>query len=383
MISLKTIENGDRDRPTICQVLHRLSIGGAELLAYRLAKQLRDAYRFIFCCLDELGEMGPSIREEGFPVHVLHRRPGFDWSCVQRLNRLMIQEHVSVVHAHQYTPFFYAAASRRPWRNLPILFTEHGRFHPDRPNWKRILFNRALIRRRDHVVAVGNAVRRALIDNEGIPQKRVEVIYNGIDATGFQDGTSLRAAVRREIGLANGDFVMVQVARLDPLKDHCTALRTVNRLVEDLPNIRLLLLGDGPQRELIERQIVESGLERHVKMLGMRRDVGRILSAADLFLLTSISEGIPLTLIEAMAASLPTVSTCVGGVSEVVVDGSTGSLVSAGDDQALANAVLRLACDATLRQRMGSLGQKRVCDSFSEQQNHQAYCALYNEMLHG
>ena len=103
-------------RPTICQVLHGLSVGGAELLAYRLAQRLRDAYRFVFCCLDELGELGQSIRDEGFDVHVLDRRPGFDWRCVRWLKRLLVRERVSLVHVHQYTPFFYAVASRQPWR---------------------------------------------------------------------------------------------------------------------------------------------------------------------------------------------------------------------------------------------------------------------------
>ena len=122
--------------------------------------------------------------------------------------------------------------------------------------------------------------------------------------------------------------------------------------------------------------------EEHCRMLGLRRDVARILAAADLFLLTSVSEGIPLTLLEAMAAALPAVATCVGGVSEVVQDGMTGLLVPAGDDRALATAIQQLACDASLRRRMGSRGQQRAVASFSEQQNHRAYCALYNDMLH-
>lgn len=383
MISFIPSEKGDRARLTICQLLHGLSVGGAELLAYRLAKQLRDAYRFIFCCLDELGELGQSVRDEGFPVHVIHRRPGFDWRCVRRLNQLLVRERVSLVHAHQYTPFFYAVASRQPWRNRPVLFTEHGRFYPDRPNWKRMVFNRSLMRRRDRVVAVGSAVRRALIDNEGIQRARIEVIYNGVDPSGYLDVTNVRAHARQELGLAEDDFVVVQVARLDPLKDHLTALRTVRRLAEQLPQVRLLLVGDGPQREQIEMEITRHGLEAHVKMLGIRRDVGRILAAADVFLLTSISEGIPLTLLEAMAAALPAVATCVGGISEIVEDGVSGVLVPAGDDPSLAAAIQRLACDGPLRRRIGSTGQQRVCASFSEQQNHRAYCSLYNEMLHG
>jgi glycosyltransferase involved in cell wall biosynthesis len=360
-----------------------MSVGGAELLAYRLAQKLRNAYRFVFCCLDELGELGQAVRADGFPVHVLGRRPGFDWRCVRWLKRLLVNERISLVHAHQYTPFFYAVASRQTWRSLPVLFTEHGRFHPDRPSWKRLIFNRAFMRRGDRVIAVGSAVRRALIDNEGIQRERVAVIYNGIDPSPYLASTSLCAHVRRELGLSDNDFVLAQVARLDPLKDHCTALRTVSRLADNMPNVRLLLVGDGPQRRHIEREIARKGLDSYVRLLGTRRDVERILAAADLFLLTSISEGIPLTLLEAMAAGRPPVATRVGGVSEVVEDGATGVLVPAGDDQALATAIQRLAGDAPLRRRMGAAGQQRAIASFSEQQNHRAYSTLYGEMLNG
>src|SRR5262245_8575852 len=95
---------------TICQLLHTLNVGGAEVLAARLARQLRDKYRFIFMCLDELGTLGQQLREEGFPVFVLERRPGVDWRCVPRLAKLLRRENVDLVQAHQYTPFFYAMA---------------------------------------------------------------------------------------------------------------------------------------------------------------------------------------------------------------------------------------------------------------------------------
>jgi sugar transferase (PEP-CTERM/EpsH1 system associated) len=366
---------------TICQLLHALTVGGAEVLAARLARQLRDRYRFIFACLDQLGTLGQELREEGFPVFVLERRPGVDWRCASRLAKLLRRENVDLVQAHQYTPFFYAMAARLLYRRPPLMFTEHGRHFPDYPRRKRMIVNRLLLERRDRVVAVGRAVQQAVVNNEGIPAQRVAVIYNGIDLSPYRNGVPDRDAVRRELGLGDWDLVLVQVARLDYLKDHPTAVRMMGQVVRQRPDARLLLVGEGPERGKIEDEIRQRGLEANVRLLGQRGDVARILRAADLFLLTSISEGIPLTVIEAMAAGLPVVATNVGGMTEVVEDGQTALLAPAADDAGLAAAVFRLAEDPELRRQMGQWGRERANEVFSERQMHEQYVRLYDEML--
>jgi glycosyltransferase involved in cell wall biosynthesis len=370
-------------RPVICQLLHSLRVGGAEVLAARLARQLRDRFRFRFVCLDELGTLGEELRGDGFPVHVVGRRPGVDFSCALQLARLLRRERVDLLHVHQYTPFFYGMTARLLCRRPVVLFTEHGRWHPDYPRRKRILANRLLLERRDRVVGVGAAVRRALVDNEGIGAGRVAVIYNGIDLAAYHNGVDRRLAVRREIGVDAGAFLILQVARLDSLKDHLTALRTVERVANRRPDARLVLAGEGPERPAIQEFIDRHNLAERVRLLGLRTDVGRLLAAADAFLLTSISEGIPLTLIEAMAARLPVVATNVGGVGEVVADGTTGLLAPAGADAGLADHLVRLAEDAELRRRLGRQGRERAEALFSETQMLQAYADLYGEMLHG
>ncbi len=368
---------------TICQVLHSLHVGGAEVLAARLARRLGDRYRFVFVCLDELGELGGQLRAEGFPVHVLGRRPGLDWRLALRLAGLLRRERVGVLHAHQYTPFFYAAAARQFGRPVPVLFTEHGRHFPDFPRPKRVLANRLLLGRRDRVVGVGRAVCDALVRNEGIPAERVGLVYNGIDLGRFAAGPSLRAPVRRELGLGADDLVILQVARLDYLKDHATAVRAFGRVALRRPEARLVLVGEGPEGPKIHELVGRAGLADRVLFLGLRHDVPRLLAAADVFLLTSVSEGIPLTLIEAMAAGLPVVATRVGGVGEVVEDGTTGLLAPAGDDAALARHRLRLACAPGEARGMGRLGRARAEALFSEEAMHARYADLYREMLRG
>jgi glycosyltransferase involved in cell wall biosynthesis len=368
---------------TICQLVHGLSVGGAEILAAGLARHFRDAFRFLFVCLDELGPLGQQLRAEGFPVWLLRRQPGVDWRCSWRLARLLRRERVDLLHVHQYTPFFYAMTARVLCRRPPVLFTEHGRWYPDYPRRKRIVANRLLLERRDRVVGVGQAVRQALIHNEGFASDRVQVIYNGIDMGSFVCGGAPSATVRSELGVGAGQLLLLQVARLDPLKDHATAIRTLGHVVRQGVNAHLVLVGEGPERSRIQEVVQQQQLEERVRFLGLRRDIPRLLSAADLFLLTSVSEGIPLTLIEALAVGLPVVATRVGGVQEVIEDGKTGLLAPRGDDVALAKHVLRLAGDPALSRQMAELGPERARALFSDCQMHDRYSRLYREMLQG
>lgn len=368
-------------RPVVCQVLHSLNIGGAEVLAARLARKLSDRFEFIFACLDDCGPLGEQLQSEGFHLEFLARKPGLDLGCAWRLSQLCRRWNVDVVHAHQYTPFTYAMLSGiRPLRP-PVLFTEHGRPFPDVPRQKRIIFNRLMLRRRDRVVGVGEAVRQALIRNEGMPVARVTVIYNGVDLESIAAVEAQRDQVRQEFDLAPSDFVLMQVARLDVLKDHATAIRTLHHLVKQCPEVRLVLVGEGPEQGMIERELRAHNLQPYVRLLGLRRDVPRLLAAADAFLLTSVTEGIPVTFIEAMARRLPIVSTAVGGVSEVVQDGVTGLLAPLGDDRSLAEAVMQLVHDARLGRQLGAAGRQRAEQMFAEEKMHDAYARQYEEML--
>ena len=161
-----------------------------------------------------------------------------------------------------------------------------------------------------------------------------EVIYNGVDLKTL--GQPAAGAREQNSELSSGiratDFVAVLVARLHELKDHQTALRAIDVARRQIPGLRLLLAGDGDQRAAIEQTIRERGLEQTVTLAGTRKDVADLLAASDVFLMSSISEGIPLTVIEAMAARRPVVSTAVGGLPELIEHGVTGFLAPSGDD---------------------------------------------------
>lgn len=381
------------DRPVICQVLHSLDLGGAEILADGLARSLSDRFRFVFVCLDEVGSLGEQLISDGFAVGLVKRKtPGIDWKCGFRLAATLREHRVDMIHAHQYTPFFHSLVSRLSYRRPPIIFTEHGRHFPDVRSTKRTAVNRLLLRGDDRLFGVGESVREALIENEGLPADRVDVIYNGVDLEPFlavRGDESLRHEVRGELGSGSTDFVVLQVARLNPLKDHLTALRAFERLVRGGGRIdsghssprpvRLLLAGEGEERPKIEAFLRDRGLETKVTLLGARRDIPRLLAASDAFLLSSISEGVPLTLIEAMAAGVPIVSTDPGGIREVISDGESGLLTKPGDDAGLAERLLKLS-DGSLRRRLCEVAAEVARQQFSLTTMQREYARVYEQL---
>ena len=187
--------------------------------------------------------------------------------------------------------------------------------------------------------------------------------------------------MRAEIGIKPDEIAIIQVARLDRVKDHATAVRAIGELAGKYHNVRLLIVGEGPEQPRIESVVAELGLQRQVRLLGVRRDIPRLLHAADIFLLSSVSEGIPLTLIEAMASELPCVSTRVGGTPEVVADGETGLLAEPSNPQSVAGCLDQLIRESSLRRSMGVAGRARAQRRFDEREMHAAYQRVYSQML--
>ncbi len=400
--------------PRIVHVLHRLHYAGAEVLAAALSRELRGRFTFAFACLDEIGPLGLALRDEGFEVVALDRKPGVDFSVARRLGSHVARWRTQgpvLLHAHQYTPFFYASLSRGitglilggasgGTSGVPLIFTEHGRHYPDQRKLKRVLANKLLLSRNDRVTAVGKFVRDALVRNEGIAEKRIEVIYNGIDAARFakrDDVQAVRASVRGELRIHEQTPVVLQVARLHPVKDHATALRAMALLREFYKNNSnpehkptLLLAGDGAERDRLvslarELSLPIDGEHPAVRFLGVRNDIADLIAAADAFCLSSVSEGVSVTLLEAMACGQPIAATDVGGNREVLGPDdllpAAGLLSPRSDHASLAANLRTILSDAKVRSELSQAGPRRVAQRFSQQQMHAEYAGLYESML--
>jgi len=189
-----------------------------------------------------------------------------------------------------------------------------------------------------------------------------------------------RTETRREMSVGADDFVILQVAAFQPAKDHPTALRTLEHLVRHRPNVRLVLVGEGPEKDRVSGLIELRGLAPFVRLLGVRTDIARLMAAADVLLLTSVAESMPLTVLEAMANGLPVVATEVDVLREIMEDSLTGLLAPPGDDALLAKMLLSLVDDEALRTRMGYLAQKRAQALLADEQTRAEYMALYERI---
>ena len=370
-------------KPRVAHVLHSMKVAGAEVLVHRLISRYSDEYDFHVFVLDDIGALGEELKGMGIPVTHLKRRPGVDIGMVLRLRKCLTSARVDLVHAHQYTPWFYAtlAGAARVRRRPRVLFTEHGRHYPDSRRWKRILFNRVLLRATDMVVAVSGFVARCLEENEALPSSRVRIVYNGIDPARFGGAQTKVEAVRQSQGLDPDDRVVGLAARMDTVKDHQTLLRAFAALADRVPQVRLVLAGEGPLRPELECLARSLGVKERVRFLGVRRDIPMLMATWDVFALSSLSEGTSVTLLEAMASRLPVVATDVGGNPEIVEDGMTGRLVPRGGVQEMAEALEAVLLNPDLAKRYGAAGRTRVQERFTEASMMSAYQGIYRDLL--
>jgi glycosyltransferase involved in cell wall biosynthesis len=362
--------------PQVLQVVLSLSPGGTERLVIELSKRLHGTHGMHVCCLDAPGAWAEELTSRGISVTALGRPPGFSPGVGPQIARIASIHDATVLHCHQYSPFVYGTLARL-WRPMDVVYTEHGRFSDAPPSMKRQMANRLLSRFRSRVFSVSNDLRGHLT-GEGFPERQVQVIHNGIYMQAAP-GPAARREARRRLGVEPEHVVIGSVGRLDPVKDFPTMVRAFHDVRRVLPQSRLVIIGDGPERPTLGAEIGRLGLTDSVVMTGHREDVASLLPALDIYANSSIFEGVSLTILEAMAAALPVVATRVGGTPEVVLEGETGRLVPARDARIMAKVLLNLASDADTAKRMGANARRRVERHFSIQQMVDRYAAVYRD----
>jgi glycosyltransferase involved in cell wall biosynthesis len=354
-------------------VVLSLNPGGTERLLVELVKRLRESMDMAVCCLDEPGTWGRQLEAENIPVTVLQRRPGFHPS-LGRLVAAAAQRHrATAIHAHQYTPFVYASLSRLWSRQAPLIFTEHGRLSDAPASGKRRLANGILRRAPARVFAVSEDLRQFMIA-EGFRAEQVDVLYNGIDVSGLSSAKD-REDVRAALGFGADAWIIGTIARLDPVKELGTLLRAIALPRAGRP-LGAVIVGDGPERARLEALAAELNVTSRVRFVGHREDARRWLAGCDVYVNSSASEGVSLTILEAMAAALPIVATRVGGTPEVVT-AECGVLVPARDPAALAQAIDATAAAPDEAKARGVAGRKRVEARFTIDRMVQDYAAVY------
>ena len=343
-----------------------LKMGGKEKLLYEfIARTDSRRLHISVCCLKQGGYYKERIRALGVPMCdglLAHR---FDALAFRRFARLLRESRVDVVEtfAHPNTVIFSFLARQR--RLVPAVVVSHhamGSAYQHRVLPRSVL---PLLRRMDLHIAVAEVQKRYMVEIEGLPEDRIRVIYNGVDTMAYRPGTpDERSAARRMLGVPTGGTVLMTVGSLKPLKGIDVLLRAVAPVLRTGDDVRLVLVGEGPDRAALETLSRELGVADRVVFAGLRDDVDAVLRAADVFVLSSHTEALPTVILEAAASGLPVIATQVGGVPELVEPGRSAIVVPPGDEGALRGALERVLSNAPLRASLGARGRAIVEERF-------------------
>jgi len=367
----------------ILYFITELNIGGAEKVLVHMLAHL-DRSRFIptvACLYGGDSPIADEIRALDIPVIDLGMTAKWRWDAFWRLYRLLCRERPTILH----TSLFHANIPGRALGRLsgvPIIVT--WRQNINIGGKLREFMNRWTAWLDDSVVAVCELARQAEIKHARVSPDKVIIIYNAINTTAFSaTNPQAVAQIRHTFGISEDTLLVGAVGRLHPQKGLTDLLAAIAQVRVHVYPIRLLLIGDGELRSELEAQARLLGLSDIVTFAGIRMDVPEILAALDVFAFPSLWEGLPLAVLEAMAAGLPVVATRVGGIPEAVEDGVTGLLVPPRDPEALAEAIITLLQDRERAVAMGQAGRARVEGYFSVERMVQQTEALYEELIRG
>lgn len=370
----------------IAQLVLSLETGGLESIVASLCNGIEEqGHGCVVACVREMARDPSGLSCNAYWEGFVPAKCRFSFGALWRLCRFLRDERIDLIHCHNPKPLQYAVAAS--WSTgIPVVHTLHGigtRGHYD--GRRHTSLARFFYSRVSHVIAVSNATLLRARGEYGTPVERSTLIVNGVDTARFRPlekagGLGIvetRARLRAQLDLPQDAVLIASAGRFCPEKNYPLLVRAVAQLRASFPNVCLLLLGDGNERGAICQTIKANDLKSVCFLPGMRTDVDRWLRACDIFCLSSNTEGLPVTLLEAASTGLPAVVTDVGGNAEVVTDGENGLVVPPRDDKALSGALLELVRSPDMRKQMGLASRRTVELRYSEKRMIEKHMEIY------
>ena len=347
--------------------------GGAENMFISLVENLdKNRYKSIACLLGD-GWLKVQLQRRGIETIVVPQRHSFDFPWLFQLTRLLRDRSIHVMHAHEFAMNVYGSILSKV-TGIPIVTTVHGKnYYWEK--WRRRLAYR-FTARQSTMVAVSEDLKQFLMQRVAIPAGNIRVVHNGIDFHHYGE-MDRNNTIRRELGIDAKQPVIGTVGNLFAVKGQIYLLRACKSVAKTFPDFVLLVAGEGEELGSLEEEACNLGIRGNVKFLGFREDVPALLQTMDVFVLPSLSEGLPLSVLEAFALQKPVVATNVGGIPEIVRDEATGYLVPPKSPEALAVRIIGLLRDPQKAAKIGQAGRERVEEAFGLEQMVQKYQSLY------
>lgn len=360
----------------ILHLIDDLEVGGAERVMSDLAGHLKMRGYTVAVCSFRNGEVRRKLEREGIEVIILNKNRPYDPVFLFKLASIIKRRRVDLVHSHLIVADIYGWIACK-LLSLPFMITVHGEGLTDLRHGGSVL--NFIMRRTGRVVAVSEDLRRK-IARKASPDN-LSTVHNGIEIEAFNlDHRSIPPA-NIDPRLNESDLIVGSVGRLHPVKGYGYLLEAVPKVKAAVPRVKFVIAGEGVLRRELEEKAERLGIGGTVLFLGHRDDIPEVLSCFDIFVLPSLTEGISISILEAMAASKPVIATDVGGNPEVVEGGTTGVLVKPENPDELARAIVALAENPTMRDAMGRAGRKRVMERFSMKAMVSKYEGLYDDLI--
>jgi len=354
----------------IAHVIDSMEVGGAETLVSQMCRLQREqGHTSCVYAVATLGPLGEQMRKEGFLVQPNVGRHLLD--ATRNFFRTFRGLRPDVVHLHNPTPTIYAATAARMAGVPSIISTRHSLVAPPRKVVEELKYTIAA-RSCDWIVGICEATVNNLKNIHSAPMRKIVRVYNG--------ATPLKRTAKQDWPPKSG-FTLVYVGRLEPVKNHALLLNAFRGALASMPDLRLWMVGDGSERKKMESLATELGISSQVMFWGQQLDVAPFFSAADAFIMSSTSEGLPVSLLQAFSVGLPAIVTDVGGMAEVVRLARAGATVPISDPDAMAAAILRMASNNEERKQFSKNAEAAFHARFSLKIMVEAYMNLYRKSL--
>lgn len=365
----------------VMHVIQELNVGGAERVVANYVKH-HDRAQFMpqVCAISEGGAVADEIESYGVKVTVLGKKPGLDLCVLPKLRHLLRSENIKILHLHNPPANNWGVPASILNNGIVTVRTEHNVFYKGRVVWGYPAINSILGFFNKKIITVSDEVKRSHFKKDFLFRKKYITIYNGIEGVLYNKQMDI-SHLRKELNIKTGVQIVGKIASLSKQKAHGNFLNAASLILKDVPDTIFLVVGDGKLRREVEGRAIELGIRNHIIFTGVRKDIPELLNLMDVFVLSSDWEGLPMTILEAMAAGRPCVVTDVGGNREAVIDGETGFLVPPQNPDALAKSIIRLLKDKDMSKRFGERGQARFEKEFTVEMMVSKTEELYRQYL--
>ncbi len=370
-----------KQKINLLQVVDGFRLGGAETKLLELIKNLnKDKYNVVVCSLLSDGPLLEKFKETGAKVVIIDRKHRFDFSVIPRIIKLIKKEKIHIVQTTLfYADFLGTITAKLAGVPVSVSWETISHYHSFyKPKYRGLAYRIAMALA-DKIIAVSDDVKKSILELRKIRPAKIETIPYGVDMRRFRK--ELQTEKRAELGLKKDDLIIGVVARLDYIKGHIYLIDALPKIKNSYKNVKCVIVGDGESRQKLEERCEKLKLVSDVKFLGFRSDVADILQIFDVFVLPSLSEGLPNVILEAMACSVPVVATAVGGIPEVITDNWNGKLVPPKDSEAIARAISEVFSQNGERKKFTQNAWNLVKEKYSLQRQMKQFDSLYSELL--